>query len=580
VSTRRRLVAGLVAGAAVLGIGRVAAVIYAEYAWYAALGATPLWREKVYDSSVIHITSAVFAGLFALVNLFAIRRSIVSLAFPRRLGNVEFGEEVPQKQLDRMAFVLSIVVAAVMTVAVPEWASMAMLRTGVRFGETDPFFQMDLSFFTSWLPLESDVYTWCLALLVVVGAMVVGLYALTPSLRWHHGSFRVSVRARRHLSILSALFLLTMAWSYRLDGYELLIHGSGPDGMFSYVDHQWLIPAYLSLSVGTVAAAVLVLVSGWMGQVRAGFFTVSAVLIFSVALDLILPSVVKQVGLATGQTARDAPYLATRAAFTRRAYGLARDDIGALPKEEPRFASFVDSSRVAKVMSTARSGLVVYPGASGSAIATRSSNVAAPMLGNGLTRLRNAWAEQRLDLVWSSLPGNTKILRRRDVRERLTALMPLFAQGSDVIPAYLGDSLMWVVELYSASDTYPLSKHYNLAGADRSYFHHSWTALLNAATGRVVIVPIPGADPIAVAWRTRFPQMIRRGAPDLLDALTSSPSPALPETQPDAFPPGSDAAFKAAVTRLYARMRGALSAGDLKAFGAAYDSLGAIVEKR
>jgi Uncharacterized conserved protein len=182
--------------------------------------------------------------------------------------------------------------------------------------------------------------------------------------------------------------------------------------------------------------------------------------------------------------------------------------------------------------------------------------------------------------MWSSLPANTKVVRHRDVRDRLAALMPLFAQGSDVVPAYLGDSLTWVVELYSASDTYPLSKHYTLAGEDRSYFRHSWTALINAATGRTIIVPIPGADPIATAWRSKFPQLIRAGAPDILDALTSSPRPDLPESQLSAFPPGSDAAFKAAVTRLYARMRGALSAGDLKAFGAAYDSLGALVEKR
>jgi hypothetical protein len=31
------------------------------------------------------------------------------------------------------------------------------------------------------------------------------------------------------------------------------------------------------------------------------------------------------------------------------------------------------------------------------------------------------------------------------------------------------------------------------------------------------------------------------------------------------------------VLRLYGRMRSALAAGDLKAFGAAYDSLGAVV---
>ncbi|MGI8547727.1 MAG: UPF0182 family protein, partial [Gemmatimonadaceae bacterium] len=284
-------------------------------------------------------------------------------------------------------------------------------------------------------------------------------------LRWHKGTFHVSVRVRRHLSILSCLFLLTIAWSYRLDGYELLIHGSGADGMFSYVDHQWLIPAYLSLSIGTVAAAALVLITGWTGRVRAGFFTVSAVLIFSVALDLILPSVVRQIGMATGQTSRDVPYAATRAVFTRHAYGFARTDKLAVPKEVARFASFADSSRVARVMTAARDSAVVYPGAYGSAIVKHAHAVAAPVLGSGLERLANAWAEQRLDLIWSSLPDDAKIVRTRDVRSRLDALFPIFAQGSDVVPAYLGDSLTWVVELYSASDTYPLSKHYGLAGA-------------------------------------------------------------------------------------------------------------------
>ncbi|MBA3340302.1 MAG: UPF0182 family protein, partial [Gemmatimonadaceae bacterium] len=309
---RRRLFVGLAAAAAVLLIGRVSALVYSDVSWFRALGASALWRERARDIAVIHLTSAVFAGLFALLNLSTIRRSIVSLAFPRRLGNVEFGEAVPQRHLDRVALLLALLVAGVMALGVPPWEELAMVRAGTRFGETDPFFQMDLSFYTGWVPLETSVYEWALMLLVVVSSVVISLYALTPSLRWHRGAFHVSVHVRRHLAVLASLFLLVMAWSYRIDGYHLLIEGSGPDGRFSYVDHQWLIPAYLSLSVGTVAAAALVLISGWTGQVRTSFFTVSAVLIFSVALDLILPSVVRRLG-ASGAAEQEAPYEATRA---------------------------------------------------------------------------------------------------------------------------------------------------------------------------------------------------------------------------------------------------------------------------
>ena len=572
---RRRLAWALVAAAAVLLFGRLFALLYADHAWYAALGAEPLWREKMADLTVIHLVSAVFAGLFALVNIYAIRRSIVSLAFPRRLGNVEFGEEVPERTLDFAAFVLAAAVALAMAFAVPSWDKLAALKLGTRFGESDPFFQMDLSFYTAWLPLEASVYMWALVLLVVVSALVIGLYALTPSLRWQRGAFRVTVRARRHLSVLACLFLLTMAWSYRLDGYELLISGSGPDRMFSYVDHQWLLPAYLSLSIGTVAAAALVLVSGWMGQVRAGFFTVSAVLIFAVSLDLVLPSVVRRLAETSTPVTHERAYVATRAAFTARAYNIVRGS-STPPAEVTRFNSFADSARIAKVMSIAKDSALVYPGAYGAALVRGVKNVAAPQLGTGFTRLANAWAEQRLDLLWSNAPSTSRIARRRDVRQRVRALLPLFAQGSSVVPAYVGDTLTWVLELYSASNTYPLSRHYELAGSDRSYFRHSGTALVNSLTGRMIMVPASPADPIATTWRARFPENIRAGSADLLDALTATPRPTSAPATPG-LAAGSDSTFRAEVTRLYLRMRGALASGDLKAFGAAYDSLGLLI---
>jgi uncharacterized membrane protein (UPF0182 family) len=559
-------------------LGRVIAVLTADYAWYAALGASPLWHEKVHDLAIVHLVSGALAGLFALVNLYAIRRSIVSLAFPRRLGNVEFGEEVPEQVMDRAAFALAAVVAIIMAFIVPPWQMLAALRLGTKFGESDPFFQMDLSFYTSWIPLETAVYVWALTLLMLVSALVIALYALTPSLRWQGRTFHVSSRVRRHLAVLASLFLLTMAWSYRLDGYELLMSGSGADGMFSYVDHQWLLPAYISLSIGTVAAAVLVLISGWMGRVRAGFFTISAVLIFSISLDLVLPSVVRRLTSTATPAAHERPYSATRAAFTARAYNLPRADAAATPHEVTRFSSFRDSAKIARVMTLARDSALVYPGAYGAALVRGVKNAAAPVLGSGLRRLANAWAEQRLDLLWSDFPDDARIARTRDVRERVRALMPVFAQGSQVLPAYLGDTLTWVVELYSASSTYPLSKHYVLAGQERSYFRHSGTALINSMTGRLTVVPAPSADPIAASWRMRFPANIRAGTADLLDELTATPRSASSPAGGITESP-SDAAFRAEVSRLYMRMRGALAAGDLKAFAAAYDSLGTLIAR-
>ncbi|MEJ7758940.1 MAG: UPF0182 family protein [Gemmatimonadaceae bacterium] len=574
---RRRLLVALAAVGLVLLAGRMLAMIYTDYAWYRAPGATSLWKERVRDIAVIHLVSATFAGLFALVNLSVLRRSIVSLAFPRRLGNVEFGEAVPHRYIDGVAFFLSGAVAVAMSFAAPRWQDLALVRASPRFGEADPFFQMDLGFYVAWIPLEIAVYTWALILLIVVSALVIGLYALTPSLRWHEGAFHVSVRARRHLTVLASLLLVTLAWRYRLDGYGLLMHGSGPAGAFSYIDHQWLIPAYLSLSVGTVAGAALVLASGWAGQIRASFFTVSAVLIFSVTIGLVLPSLVRSIGSASTTGVPESPYQATREIFTRRAYGLRAPGVLSQPAENTRFSVFSDSTRVAALVEGARSDALIYPGAVGAALVKNGAGVNSPVLGSGLRRLAHAWSEQRLDLMWSDLPPPTRIVTTRDVRERLKRLTPVFDQGSDVTPAYIADTLFWVVQLYSASVNYPLSEHHVLAGEERSYFRHAGTGMINSRTARVTVVPAPSPDPIAASWRARFPAVFRSGSPDILSELSPVPTTPFGRTLPSGIAGTGDSAFRVEVNRLYKRMRATLAAGDLPGFAAAYDSLGRVI---
>ena len=143
-----------------------------------------------------------------------------------------------------------------------------------------------------------------------------------------------------------------------------------------------------------------------------------------------------------------------------------------------------------------------------------------------------------------------------------------------VEPLFHADTLYWKLELYSASSNYPLSQHFMLAGEDRSYFRHAATALVNARTARVMIAADPSPDPIAQSWMIAFPNAADYRAPTIARELTTTPwSPVASDT---ANVKG-DSTFRAAVTRLYNRMRAALAAADLKAFGIAYDSLGTLI---
>ncbi len=125
-----------------------------------------------------------------------------------------------------------------------------------------------------------------------------------------------------------------------------------------------------------------------------------------------------------------------------------------------------------------------------------------------LERFAEALSVQNLRLWFRELPGPRPVLvTRRDVRRRVAALAPFFAQGTRVAPLVFGDSLYWVIDLYSASSSYPLSQRFVLAGATRSYFHHAATALVLSTTGQVHLVADSVQDPIAETWTHRFPEL-------------------------------------------------------------------------
>lgn len=571
---RRRLLAGVVIAAAVLVGGRAASTVFADYTWYSTLAAGALWSERAGDLLLIYGIGTVVAVLLAFVNLSALGRSIGILTLPRRMANVEFGEAVPRKYLDRFAFLVSLMIAAAATPLLPRWTSLAVARLGISFRESDPYFQHDLGFYVGWLPFEKSIYSWAMLLVVGISVVVVVLYSLTPGLRWERAGLRMSVRVRRHLSVLAALLLLITMWSYRLESYDLLVHGSGENGSFSYVDHQWLLPGLLILSIATAGAAITVLLSGWTGQLKTSFVAVTVIVLLSISVQELIPLLVRRFSARDAQMLRERPYLATRADYTKRAYALTASTYAELRKSAVSAA--LDSvATSAASQQLLRQDSLVYPGARGFVlVANPQLDIAGQRLGEGLSRLGYAWAHQSFDLLSDSVPRRARIVTVRDVRDRVRALAPVFAQGTIIEPMFHADTLYWKMELYSASSDYPLADHLVLAGEERSYFRHAATALINARTARVTMAADPSPDPVAEAWMRAFPNSTDYRAPGIQRELTTTPW--APVTV-DTGAAGSDSSFRAAVTRLYNRMRAALAAADLKAFGIAYDSLGAII---
>jgi hypothetical protein len=582
---RRWLVVALGAAAVLLIAGRTVAGVYADYLWYESLGALALWRMRMGAVVLLRGGSMFVGSLFAFANLYAVRRSVVSLVFPRRLGNLEIGEEVPGRYLLFAALALALLLGIGLSMSSENWTSLALASYGQPFNESEPFFGNDLGFYTYWLPLENVIWMWAFFLVIVVSIAVVLLYALTPSLKWQRGGFYASVYVRRHFTVLVGLLLLMLAWSFRLDMYALLVQGSAADNAFGWVDHHVGVPADLILAVATLAAALVVLWTGLAGRIRLAGIAVLTTIVLSLLGREIVPALAAHTGTESHRAAREQSYIATRAAYTRRAFGVDQMPLAdstmqfanvgaALPNvsawDVPALARAVESSRAsasdehatpiqwhafpgglladvinapplgassrapwtaAQIVASAADergaplradaadpgaidddpvdAPLVYPGATTMFVVADSlRRTASTSLESGLSRFAIAWSSQDFKLMSEELPQpHPAVVVHRDIRDRLELYIPFFAQGRRVEPILLGDTLYWAVDLYSASDMYPLSRHTFVAGDDRSYLRHAATAVLQASTGEIVVVPDAVLDPIAETWVHRLPSL-------------------------------------------------------------------------
>ena len=347
-NTRRWLVPGIVAVAILLLAGRVLSAWYVDYQWYAVQGATRLWWVRAVDLALLRGVAFAAVTAFAFANLFAVRTSVRSLRLPRRVANLEFSEEVSSRILNRSVLSLSIVIGVLAALPHNDWMSLELTRSGLPFGETDPYFRLDLAVWLYQLPLEASIHTWAMIVLLAMTLLVVFLYALTPSLRWEDGQFHVSGHVRRHMAVLAAALLVWMAWSYRLDAFSLLREGTGPLGALTAVDHRVGIPAKLTMAMLFIVLAVLVAWTAWVGQVRVAFAAMTVMILAWLVELQVVPAIGDRFVTAADPDAQERSYREIRNAYSRRAYAVDAVERTTLTDAAP----FADAVRGASLWDT------------------------------------------------------------------------------------------------------------------------------------------------------------------------------------------------------------------------------------
>ena len=108
---------------------------------------------------------------------------------------------------------------------------------------------------------------------------------------------------------------------------------------------------------------------------------------------------------------------------------------------------------------------------------------------------------------------DSRLLMRRNIRERVSALAPFLTYDPDAY-IVLGDDghLSWVIDGYTISDSYPYSTHYQLDGNPINYMRNSVKAVVDAYDGTTTFYVFDPDDPIIAAYRRIFPSLFKDAA--------------------------------------------------------------------
>lgn len=162
-------------------------------------------------------------------------------------------------------------------------------------------------------------------------------------------------------------------------------------------------------------------------------------------------------------------------------------------------------------------GVLIYPGAPRYAlVADTLGRLSAPSYDGGLQRLMLAWDQQNPRLLAAEPPQpRPRLVTERDALSRLARIAPFLAQGETVTPVVRGDSLYWIVELFATAAEYPLSERLLVDGGAVHYAQHAATAVIQAQSGAITLLPVLKPDPVMRTWMARFPSifMSRERAP-------------------------------------------------------------------
>ena len=221
-------------------------------------------------------------------------------------------------------FIAAALVFILGNIGASQWPVLLRYLYEQPFGAVDPIFNREVGFYVFQLPFYDFVSGFLIAALVLAALVVVVVYVAAGGIGIREG-LEVKERPMAHLSALGGVFLLALAWKYRLKIFALL-YSQGRFFGAGYVDVNVQIWAYWVMVIVFLATAVFLFLNVRAPNTRLPLRGVGVLVVGTIVVGAVPSTLVQKLVVEPSELRREGPYIKYNIEATNRAYGLDRID--------------------------------------------------------------------------------------------------------------------------------------------------------------------------------------------------------------------------------------------------------------
>lgn len=308
-------------------VGILSVGLLTDYIWMDSEGFRSVFTTVLSSKVLLAAIGFVVFLVLSLSTLFWIRSSYISYLDKERLPQVILNKKTSSAIIFGTSLLIGLFGSSL--VQGIGWEPLLKFLNQAAFGISDPYFEMDISFYMYTLPILKIALNLLLGLAIFFFLIEAGFYSV-------FGMYRKSKKAQIHMGVTLGFVGLLLAGLHLLAPYETLLTNqvnifqeSAVYGL-SYTDHLINIPKSYILAAVAVIGMIWMIIAMNRGKILSMAIPIVVYLLL-IVIGQISSVIVQSFIVSPNEFSKEEPYLAHNLEYTREAYQLA----GIVEQEHP-----------------------------------------------------------------------------------------------------------------------------------------------------------------------------------------------------------------------------------------------------